>query len=442
MNKRAIVGMMVLAFLGILISPFVFSGEVFAQVGIKAFLPEQKGEATERLVQVIDSLKEKGFDDPTLLFGSKSQMAMRVLEGGKQPAPEQPKPEEPKEQEPAPELPGDQEPAPQQPAPQPTPANDLWVLGYTVIDYQGDQRSHNSVVKYGSSMSHIAPFTYRIDAKGNLTNTTPLPTATVNEAKKQGVKPLVLIHNYDNGFDKDTARAMMKSPQARANLINQLVKLIEENGYAGVNVDIEGIYVADRPLYSLMLKEMKEVLGPKGYLLTVAIPAKTSDDLKNAWSGGYDYKEIGKYADKILLMTYDQYWIGGPPGPVASIIWTENVIKYAVKEIDPKKLLLGLATYGYDWSEPGKGKALSYPQALAKAKEFNATVKWHDRYQVPYFFYKGNDGKEHQVWFENEESARIKLQLVSKYGLGGVGVWKLGNETARYWKVLDDNLGK
>jgi len=71
-------------------------------------------------------------------------------------------------------------------------------------------------------------------------------------------------------------------------------------------------------------------------------------DQQDNWSSAFDYAAIGKYADWVQIMTYDEHWSGGTPGPIASLPWVENVIKYAITVIPKEKILLGVAAYGYD----------------------------------------------------------------------------------------------
>jgi spore germination protein len=47
---------------------------------------------------------------------------------------------------------------------------------------------------------------------------------------------------------------------------------------------------------------------------------------------------------------------------------------------------------------------------------------------------------QHQVWFENSRSLAYKLDLVNKYDIKGVAIWRLGQEDPGYWQVLRDKL--
>ena len=44
------------------------------------------------------------------------------------------------------------------------------------------------------------------------------------------------------------------------------------------------------------------------------------------------------------------------------------------------------------------------------------------------------------MWFESTDSLKAKLKLVEKYGLGGIAIWRLGQEDAGYWDLIQKEL--
>jgi len=359
------------------------------------------------------------------------------------PAPE-PKPEPKPVPRPEPKPVPRPEPRPvprPEPKPKPEPilkpGSKRHVLGYYTVDYPRDIRSYSSLEKNADLIDSIATFTVLVDGNGNIVDTTPRNGVKV--ALDNGIIPLALIHNYrDGGFNKEDAHSLLSSRANRQRLIKNMVSLLQKEGYQGVNIDIENVPPADRHHYTALVREFKETLEPLGYLTTVSIPAKTWDDQKNRWSGAFDYAAIGRYADWVQIMTYDEHWFGGKPGPVASLPWVEKVIKYAVSLIPPEKILLGIATYGYDWSY-SKTRVVTYRSVQNLINKYSIEPKWHNTYGVPYFYYH-KDGVKHEVWYENADSARLKLDLVNKYGLMGVGIWRLGYEDGSFWQAVAEWL--
>ncbi|WP_258360344.1 glycosyl hydrolase family 18 protein [Moorella sulfitireducens] len=324
------------------------------------------------------------------------------------------------------------------PAPPANPATRRYhVLGYYAVDYQGDTASSRSLSTYAMYIDSIANFSLLTDAKGNLTESYAREGAELARAK--GTTALALIHNYKEGsFNASVAHGLLTSEANRKRLIENTIKVLQKHGYHGVNVDLENIPPGDRPYYSSLIREFKEALQPLGYLTTVSIPAKTRDDPDNAWSGAFDYKAIGKYADWVQIMTYDEHHAGGPPGPIASLPWVEKVIRYSVTTIPPEKILLGIAAYGYDWSS-ATTRMVPAGSIAKLVAAYNATPQWNSTLGVPYLFYYKN-GDRHEVWYEDTASLSMKLEMVRRYGLMGIGIWRLGYEDKTFWQAVEEKL--
>ncbi|WP_238881648.1 glycosyl hydrolase family 18 protein [Clostridium sp. YIM B02551] len=308
------------------------------------------------------------------------------------------------------------------------------VLGYATYYYSGDSSSYNSMVSNNSTIDEIATDTFATDGTGKITGL--IPTNQITYANNNGINTFLMI---TNNFDKDIAKKLLESSTNRKTLINNILGALNTYGYKGVNIDLENIYYYDRTYLSTFMSELYSSLKPLGYHVTIAVPAKTTGSTTDDWGGAFDYSTISKYSDQILIMTYDEHYFGGTPGPIASIGWVENVIKYALTVIPKEKILLGTAAYGYDWSSKGSnsyGSSEIYDIAL----KYNTTIKWDSVSQSPYFTYKDSSGVIHTVWFENSYSVSFKLDLVNKYDLAGIGIWRLGLEDPAYWTSIKTKL--
>jgi len=323
--------------------------------------------------------------------------------------------------------------------PTPLPADKPLVVGYYAEDWQGDPRALASLNEAGERVDMVINFQLQIDAAGNLsTRTYP---ELMNTAKERGMRVHGLVHNYHySGFDPGVAQSVLGNPTVRAHAVEQMLKAAQTLGLDGIDIDIENVPPAQRDNYTALIRELSERLKPEGLEVTVSIPAKTWDDRKSSWSGAFDYAALGQYADRVAIMAYDEHTPGYSAGPVASVGWVEKVAKYASSQIEPKKLLLGMATYGYDWIKGStRARGLSVPQARALAKRTGAAIQWDPVAQVPWFSY-WEGGVERVVYFEDERSLAPKLDLVTKYGLGGIAIWRLGLEEPAIWPVIEEKL--
>ncbi len=304
------------------------------------------------------------------------------------------------------------------------------LVGY-YTQYQSKYSSYKSLSSYGEHLDYIATFSYVIDNNGDLMGETPWDALAL--AKERQVKPLLLVHNMLDEVDSSGVSVVLSSPTLRGKLVNNIKNVVVRDGYSGVNVDLEGVYPPDRQNYNRFLHELSDALKPEGKVLSVSIPAKTQDDPRNAWSGAYDYATIGEVADFVMLMTYDEHWYGGDPGPVASLPWVVRVLDYATSQIPRERLILGIAAYGYDWS-PNGSRAITWNE-VGKLLTSYGPAKWHDDYCVPFLIYNAG-GVRHELWFENTYSLRFKLDLVNNYRLAGIALWRLGFEDADFWNMV------
>lgn len=310
------------------------------------------------------------------------------------------------------------------------------VLAFTTYYYPEDKSSYNQMVENTSSINNIATDTYTIDTKGNLSGN--VPKEQIIYANDNKIKPLAMITNKFNG---DLAKALLESSANRKLLIQNIMKTLKSNSYKGVNIDFENVYYYDRDYYTSFLKELYGELNPQGFNVTVSVPAKNGENLKDSWSGAYDYREIAKYADQVVIMTYDEHSPSGASGPIASINWVKTVVEYTTSIIPASKIVLGVASYGYDWSSNGV-KAYGIDAIYKLAETYNAEIKWDSLSKSSFFKYTDKSGINHTVWFENSTSLSYKLDIVNDNNLAGIAIWRLGLENADYWSTIKAKLSK
>ncbi len=307
-----------------------------------------------------------------------------------------------------------------------------------IYGYYVDASSYQSVSNYGKLLTGIIPFSYNITKAGLIYGDHDTDAASL--AKIRSLKNYALIHNISgSNFDGELVRQVLSSSTRRAALIANIYGLLRSNGYGGVNIDFENLKPASRELFNVFIRELSAKLRPGGFQLTISVPAKTADYASSAWFGAFDYATLGAYADRIMLMTYDEHSRVSGPGPVASIGWGEWVLRYAVSKIPAEKVVLGLAGYGYDWTSFGSAKAVTYQQVLNLLKKHDVSANWDAASKSPYFTYFSG-GRRHTVWYENSTSLSAKVDLVTRYGVRGVALWRLGFEDQRLWQVVREKL--
>lgn len=275
--------------------------------------------------------------------------------------------------------------------------------------------------------TYISVFEYSIDTNGNFANqlndSSAIETAWLNR-----VTPLVTVTNLtQDGFSTEVVHQVLNNTTSRRRLINNIYDLVSRKGYGGVNIDFELVHENDRDLLTQFLLALKERFEPAGYLLTIAVHAKTNDNIP--WLKGYDYGGIGAVVDYMFIMAYDWHHSTSGPGPVAPINEVRNTIEYAITQLPKNKIILGIPLYGYDWQlpyQPGTlATALSNQDAINLAIRYQSPIQYVEEYATPFYRYTDQQGQMHEVWFEDAKSISTKMQLVREYQLHGIGAWQL-----------------
>ncbi len=212
----------------------------------------------------------------------------------------------------------------------------------------------------------------------------------------------------------------------RNKVINDLIKAAET--YDGIQIDWEGVTARDKENYMSFLYDLKKKMGKK--ILSVAIAARVKKLNKDA----YDYEDLSKVADKIIIMAYDEHWSTSKPGAVASLEWGEKVCDYAVSAIQGEKLVMGLPFYGRTWSTDTEGKrAYKYKSMQEMLTDKRVKIQ-RDNGKVNN--YKFTKKVEIEGWFDDAESLNAKICSYMSRGVDKVAFWRIGQEDPFFWQYL------
>ncbi|HHW47845.1 MAG TPA: LysM peptidoglycan-binding domain-containing protein [Clostridiaceae bacterium] len=304
---------------------------------------------------------------------------------------------------------------------------------------ENDIRIVNEV---GRFLTYISPFSYQVTADGGLTPVND--EAILNASRQYRIAPLMVITNFRGGnFDTELVDTILGSTSLQQTLIDNVINVMREKGYYGLNIDFERISPQNRGAYNDFLRRVVAALRPLNYPVSTALAPKPEDYEAGAWHGAHDYRAHGEIVDFVIIMTYEWGWSGGPPYAVAPIDLVEDVIRYAVSVIPPRKIMMGVPLYGYDWPLPympgGPWARRVSPQgAIQLAARYGAVIRYDTRVQAPFFNYRDERGVEHVLWFEDARSVQAKFLLAVRYGLRGVSYWLLGQQFPQNWAVLDN----
>ena len=297
-------------------------------------------------------------------------------------------------------------------------------------------------------ISILGPQAFTANAEGNVAGTVEERVRLLAAQYKIRVMPLLMNEN----FSSQAAHNILSDEFLRKRVISESVRLCQENGCWGLQLDFENLLPEDGPYYMLFVREAAKAFHERRLRFSVAVPSPLLGDRLSPEAdprafggflisqGPYDLKELSRHADFISLMTYDHYATGTASGPIAGYVWVEQNIRFALRHVSRKKLLVGLGLYARRWCNQQVSES-SYSEAAKLAREVGAVFQWDPTHRSPQFEFYGTDCRN-VVWFENQASLREKLHLVQQYRLAGFSAWRLGQEDPAFWKELSERKVK
>ena len=333
---------------------------------------------------------------------------------------------------------------------------DNLVVGQTIVIPQNESKIGNLAVNgylYPSInrdilkealpyLTFLTIFTYGFEEDGTLI---PIDDDEIIEiALKNNVKPIMLIStlNKDGKFSNSLASKILNDQVAQKNLIKNIIENLKIKKYFALDIDFEYISPEDKKSFTKFIENVTNALNKEGFPVITSLAPKTSAEQKGLLYEAHDYKEIGKNSNAVLLMTYEWGYTAGPPMAVAPINKVKKVLDYAVSEIPPEKIFMGIPNYGYNWKLPYiKGttmaKSIGNVEAIEIALKYKAEIKFDEISKSPYFNYIDENKINHVVWFEDARSIETKLKTAFEYGFSGVSYWNLMRSFPQNWLVLE-----
>src|SRR6478672_5632596 len=184
------------------------------------------------------------------------------------------------------------------------------------------------------------------------------PDDAVIRAHINDARGYLVVSNWEGqDFNGSLATAHLGGAGSRHSLAAALRAQVVRSHADGVVLDLENLPAAARALYPAFVSECKQALGPQKQVM-VALPAADRGSAADLLAG-YDLTALGRSADRVIWMAYDEHTADGEPGPVASLSWVRNGLGLVTSLVPRGKVLLGVGGYGYSWPAKGPGATLT-----------------------------------------------------------------------------------
>jgi len=338
----------------------------------------------------------------------------------------------------------------------------------------GAQDISNNLYKF----QELSPFSYKVLANGTIVDDLKITEgfwpAWLSAVRDAGIKNIPTVA----WFDGPSIHKLLSNKNKRIAHENAIAKLVKNMKFDGVDIDYEAKLAETKPYFSLFIEGLAIRLHPMGKILSCTVEARTPltsllggvpEDTRTA----NNYVVLNKYCDEVRIMAYDQGLIDGKLdaakgngtlyAPVADPDWAKKTIQEALKYINPKKIMLGIPTYGYEYEVSWKDGYTTYMrlrshtffQAMNRAVSVGAyqqrnsageysftyttstsvgkvspMLTWRVSSTIPTVLVSATALGRYVrfVSFSDAESAAQKIALAKKMGLRGVAFFKFDGE--------------
>ncbi len=298
-----------------------------------------------------------------------------------------------------------------------------------------------NVKKSANVIETVSPSYFDLSESGEL-NIANLSPEFIKAMHADGIKVVPFLSNH---WSRQAGNNALDN---REKLAARIAEVIEKYNLDGINVDIENVDHTYREKYTDFVRLLREKI-PKNKEVSVAVAANPYG-WTNGWQGSYDYEKLSGYADYLMVMSYDEHYEGGEPGPVASINFVRDSIEYALEYVPEDKIVMGIPFFGRLWGEGLQGRGISLSRVYELISTYNATVYYDDEAQSPVATFtvtasspvfllngKALQPGSYTLWFENEESLAGKMRLIEEYNIKGSGNWSAGQEHEGIWDYYE-----
>ena len=300
-----------------------------------------------------------------------------------------------------------------------------------------------TLVKTLPYLTYLSVLNYTATREGNIIAYYD-DTEIIQTTKAFGVVPLMLLTTLTIHGDANirTDFELLINEDFQNRQIDTILDILKSKGYLGLNISFQYISESNIQLYESYLTKITNRLNKEGYEVFVTINPNFIEINNQINFEKIDYSLINHISQNIIFMSYEWAANPNPPSPISSINNLELFLDYILKFIPSEKIIIGMASIGYDWELPyvpgiSSVNSVSYDKFTEFAYNYEAEIKFDEISQTPYFNFRDSESIEHIVWFIDAKSIDAILNLVSSYNLKGISVWNITVYNPQLWLIIN-----
>jgi chitinase len=317
----------------------------------------------------------------------------------------------------------------------------VWSMGYYTI---WKPQTYPVAAIEWSGLTHIAVAFYIPQSDGSLSlmgGNTQVAQDIVDAAHSHSVLAIASI----GGASSETGFKEATSVPNRATFIANLVGLLDDVGYDGIDIDWEPLDYTDE-LITVDIANQIRTVRPS-VVMTMAIGkinVNLPPDLSNhaAMAAAYDQMNIMSYGMAGAWSGWKS-WHTSPlyhSGSSTPMSIDSSVNKYLEAGVPAEKLGIGIGFFGLCYSPPVTGPSQPLNGSTILASDATMSVEniltnyysddarlWDSLALVPYLSFATAHGPQGctYVSYDDEQSIREKGDYLKSKGLGGVIIWEI-----------------
>lgn len=295
----------------------------------------------------------------------------------------------------------------------------LQVTGYAV-----DSTSPATIDAQAPALTTVGVDGIDVARAGNAV-TMPSPGALrlLATAHADGLSAELLVSNFE-GNDASTAVAtrLLTSDTRRARVAASLARLVREQGWDGITVDLEALAARDAQGLVGFVARLRVLLAPRFH---VAVDVSATPSLAEYSRSGYHLGSLGRVAD-VVLMAYDEDGPWSGPGPIGGLPWQRAAVAAARHAVPGRRLILGVAAYGYTWP-PGARVHDGISVTDAQARRLAAASARRPRWVPSQGEWTVRLRNGTVLWWSDDRSYALRRRIAVRDGLAGLAVWQLAS---------------
>lgn len=308
-------------------------------------------------------------------------------------------------------------------------------------------------------LTYLSVYNYRAAGQGEIISYYD-DTEIIRIAKEYGTVPLMLLTTLTTRGEPNIQIAfeILTNKEYQDRFIKDTLYIMKAKGYYGINIFFNYINPGNQKLYEDFTAKVSNSLSNEGYLFFITINPYIDFSENAPPSEIADYATISRPVNNITFLNLIWGTNNGPPSPVISINAIRQFINMTLAKVSPDLISIGMPIIGYNWELPyvaGKttANALTINAAISLAADFGSVIQFDDPSQTPYFLYDqySNDlPVRHIVRFIDARTIDSLANVISEYGLDGIGIWNIMVFYDQLWliintqyeieKIIPDNL--